>query len=364
MTVSSTPSSILNHFPTTSRHTTGVLDTVTTAAVMLSTEESSLRELVPDSQQGTVMMSAVERMIMAKLNSNGEKMDRLSTVMEKMESTMFGLQQENDRLKKEMTELKTKQEKTQSIAGLADYKATKAYQRSNFNEQYSRNYNLRIYYVQEPEGETAEQCEATVLKLFHEKLDLKHIRSRDLDTVHRLGKKTDQKKPRGIIVRFVSSKMRDEVIRSRTKLKKRPGQSTKSVVIVEDLTKDNYILFSQARVAEGTKECWTVRGNIFVKTNTDYVKRIQKASDIENLPAQPIKGSAQHSQKVVSGQGDRLWNLAERGKTRRGRDGGRGGGGKAVRGWSQKRNNVSQRESQNLCASDEEWESQCDSDDN
>lgn len=85
-------------------------------------------------------------------------------------------------------------------------------------------------------------------------------------------------------------------------------------------------------------------------------------SDIGGSTAQPLPHGSQHSQKGVSGHGDRVWNLAERGKNRRGR-GGRGGGrGQTGRGRFPRRTNAPQHGSQNLFDSDAEWESQRDSD--
>ena len=87
-------------------------------------------------------------------------------------------------------------------------------------------------------------------------MNLRHIRKRDLDAVHRLGGKKAGI-TRGIIVRFVSRKTRDEVIANMRKLKKKDG---KSVVIVEDLTKRNDHLYNVARDDPVVKLCWTVRG--------------------------------------------------------------------------------------------------------
>lgn len=130
----------------------------------------------------------------------------------------------------------------------ANIRAKVADDRSNNNEQYCRNYNIRIYNLIEPENETPEECEEAVLKLFKEKLCLINIVSKDLDAVHRLGKKKKKNSddnsdggPRAVIVRFVSRRTRNEVISKRRLLKKKNGQTTRAVTIAEDLTKTNYI---------------------------------------------------------------------------------------------------------------------------
>ena len=234
--------------------------------------------------------------------------------MERMESSIFTLQQENDRLKREMAELKEKQENIQTAGKVVNIRAEKAERRSNFNEQYSRNYNLRIYFVKEPERETAQQCQEAVLKLFHEKLGLRHIKERDLDAVHRLGRKTTSAtNPRAIIVRFISRKTREEVISSRRKLKKKVGQTERAAVIVEDLTKDNYILFQRARLADTTDQCWTRMGKIFVKTKSGQVKQITRLADINaTSQSQNLQEAAQMSKGKAARPGDQRQNSVKR----------------------------------------------------
>jgi len=119
------------------------------------------------------------------------------------------------------------------------------------------------------------------LKLFNQRLGLRDIKASDLDAVHRLGKK--QEGPRAIIVRFLSRKIRSEVITKRRLLKKKPGQTARPVTIVEDLTKTNYLLYRRARMTEGVKECWTTMGKILIKTHSGLTKRIRRLSDLAEL---------------------------------------------------------------------------------
>jgi hypothetical protein len=230
--------------------------------------------------ESEAVLSPVEKLIMAKLDSTGGKIDKLTSVMERMEANLFVLQQENDRLKKEVAELREKGVSVQEASKAAVFRAQRAESMANFNEQYSRNYNLRIYFVPEPENESVHQCQETVIKLFHNKLGLKDISKKDLDAVHRLGPKNTGK-TRGIIVRFVNRQTRDEVIQNRRKLKKSPNQTTPAVVIVEDLTKQNYQLYQRARMAENTQQCWTSMGKVFIKTKSGEIKRIRNQSDVE-----------------------------------------------------------------------------------
>ena len=75
--------------------------------------------------------------------------------------------------------MKVKQEELLSTGEVLKLKAERAYHRSNENEQYSRNYNLRIYNINEPKDETPRQCEEKVLQLFHDRLGMKNITTKD-----------------------------------------------------------------------------------------------------------------------------------------------------------------------------------------
>ena len=162
--------------------------------------------------------------IMKKLCSNGYQIDKLGRMIEELRGTILSLQLDNDRLKKEVEASKIREQKLRADLDLPAHRATLVDDRSHFLEQYSRNYNLRMYYLDEPDNKTAAQCEHSVLNVFQDKMNLRHIRKQDLDAVFRFGGKKAGT-TRGIIVRFVSRKTRDEVIANRRKIKKKDGKS-------------------------------------------------------------------------------------------------------------------------------------------
>ena len=72
-----------------------------------------------------------------------------------------------------------------------------------------------------------EECEKKILSIIRDKLTV-DVRREDIEAVHRLGRKQEKDTPREIIVRFVSRRVRDSVIRARRNL------SMSGIVIVED----------------------------------------------------------------------------------------------------------------------------------
>ena len=217
------------------------------------------------------------------VHANGKNIERLSGEVEKLCATVLLLQLENDKMRKELDKRKQNEETLRAELESVKRRAELADERSNFVEQYGRNYNIRIFNVAEPDNETPEQCEETVLKLFHVKLGLSHIKKCDIDAVHRLGqKRSGANSPRGVIVRFISRKTRQEVLSNRRKLKQSTIGQGKSIVITEDLTKQNYQLYCMARDSSVTERAWSIQGKILIKAKNGKIKRITRRSDLDD----------------------------------------------------------------------------------
>ena len=128
--------------------------------------------------------------------------------------------------------LKSELAEVRFTAGLAD-------QRSEELSSYIRRNNLRIYGITEGDSswsrsgeeieETPEKCEKKILSIIRDRLRVDVMRG-DIEAVHRLGRKQQKNTPRGIIVRFVSRRVRGSVIGARKNWVK------SGIVIVEDLT--------------------------------------------------------------------------------------------------------------------------------
>ena len=247
------------------------------------------QEQLFDSNQ-TKAVTASE--ILEAVRANGSVIQKVNTSVEKLHAAVFTLQIENDKMKKEIQKQKTKQDELYDELQTVRKRAELAEARANELEQYGRNYNVRIFHVQEPENETIDQCEDTVLKLLHDKLGLRHIQKKDFDAVHRIGQKKNEKNEninRSIIVRFMSRKTRNEVLANRRKLKQSHGRS---ITIVEDLTKQNYQLFCFARDASVTQKAWTTRGTTIIKAVNGKIKHIKQRCDLTD-PS--LQGDARHT---------------------------------------------------------------------
>ena len=156
-------------------------------------------------------------------------------------------------------------------------------QQLDAHEQYSRRANLRIQGI--PEDGRGEDVESKVLTVVNKAMSLNPpLKSTDLERSHRLGRVVSgQDRPRAVIVRFVSERVRDSVYRARTSLKgHNDGKRQQDRLFInEDLTAKRATIAFKARDLKKQKkilDCWTHSGRILVKDNNNAIHEI--SSDI------------------------------------------------------------------------------------
>ena len=118
-------------------------------------------------------------------------------------------------------------------------------------QQYSRRNCIRIFGIRE---EQAENTDDIVCRLAREKLEV-NIKKEDIDRSHRVGRKSTTK-PRGIIVKLVSYRTRQEIMSKRRKLK------NTGLSIHEELTKKNQKLLEETKNHSKTHNAWSKDGRI------------------------------------------------------------------------------------------------------
>ena len=224
-------------------------------------------------------------------------MDQLTTQVEKLEGQVFDLQTENQRLSQKLKEREQKEEEMKTKLQEAQFNAKLAKDHSDRTEQYTRLWNLKILYVPEKEGqevETPEESKRLALKVFHDLLGLRNITPLQIDACHRVGEGR-QGNIRPLIVRFVSRKVRLEVLKARKRLK---GVLPK-VIIVDDLAKSNYALFRVTKDHPGTLRCWTRDGRIFAQSLDHKIFQIGDTRDLSQLSIDlEAPPSFSHSQRA------------------------------------------------------------------
>jgi hypothetical protein len=130
-------------------------------------------------------------------------------------------------------------------------------------EQYSRRKCLRISNYVEPEKDQPEDTDSIAIKVAEQAGVA--ITAGDIDVSHRVGKFSDSR-PRDIIVKFYSTKIRNAVIKGRKVLRNIKA----TTYISEDLTKTRNELFFECRQLAKNKDCdidkaWTYNGKVYAK---------------------------------------------------------------------------------------------------
>ena len=152
-------------------------------------------------------------------------------------------------------------------------------------EQYSRRPNLRVHGIPETKTDDSENTDQLIVKLVNVDMNFQPpIQLNQIERSHRLGPKTSvdgQKRERAIIVRFRSERVRDEVYRSRFKLK--TAQLEKRVFVNEDLTARRAGLARQTRALKKdhkVNDCWTAGGNVMIKDLQNRIRLVKSTADL------------------------------------------------------------------------------------
>ena len=146
-------------------------------------------------------------------------------------------------------------------------------------EQYSRRNSLRIYGIKENEKENSLDM---ALNLFQSKMGL-DLQASNIDRVHRVGRKENDKKTRPLLVKFATYQARDSVFRAKSRLK---SAETRGIFVNEDLTRQRAQLFYNARQLKKTgkiADCWTYDGKILLKTVRGLIKPVNNQEELNGV---------------------------------------------------------------------------------
>ena len=166
------------------------------------------------------------------------------------------LKQELKETKAELKTVKIENERLKQAVNLQVFKLDEL-------DQYGRRENIRIHGV--PESfDTKDDGESVVLNIANE-LNIK-IKTEDIQRAHRLGRiRPNASKPRPVIVRFISYKMRNEFLYSKSTLKN--SEEFSQAFITEDLTPLRLQLFNYVKreLKDDFVMCHTFNGTVRMK---------------------------------------------------------------------------------------------------
>ena len=210
--------------------------------------------------------------------------DIVSKVVTGLNQRIEKLETENQRLDKDVKNLKKENKTLKSTIA----KLEKA---ADNGEQYSRRNSLRMSGIPETTTENTDMLVLEVAAAINSDISIDEI-----DRSHRVGK-PKKGKHREIIIKFSTYRARQKFFAKRKDLKDAgyPG-----VFVNEDLTKQRMNLLYLARVkvrGRFLKGCWSSDGVILVKDNEDNLHRITSDDDLDEFstarePDPPMDPSA------------------------------------------------------------------------
>ena len=336
-------------------------------------ETVSIKDLA--AQLSTVIQSIakMEEKIDSKIDSIIIKSDKR---LDYVEGKLHEVEDKQDKMTIDMQNIERNQTLGAELMTGIETQVRLSAEKSRNNEQYQRNFNIRIFNLPEKLNETTEECEENVIRLFREKLEV-DVKISDIDILHRLGpkrvNKNDPKQddknsnnnteksnennggqtetshsqnnhkdgegaiapqsetqntldPRAVIVSFISRRVRKMVLSQRNKLKKKPGQNTAPIIITEDLTKWHHSLLCKAKDSEQFDGgVWSHDGKILGKRNGRTV-HIRDFSDMIGETGENDIGEKHIAQQSRRGGQNRGGRNRRRGGFRGGFRGGPRGG--------------------------------------
>ena len=196
--------------------------------------------------------------------------DIVSKVITGLNQRIVKLETENERLDKDIKELKKENKTLKSNVAKLE-KAVDA------GEQYSRRNSLRMSGIEEETGENTDRIVLDIARAIGSDIDINEI-----DRSHGVGK-PKVGKAREIIIKFSTYRARQKLYTNRTSLK---DAGYKGVFLNEDLTKPRMNLLYLARVkvkGRYLKGCWSSDGTILVKDNEDKIHRIMSNDDLADF---------------------------------------------------------------------------------
>ena len=123
-------------------------------------------------------------------------------------------------------------------------------------QQYSRRESVRVFGITQEPTESSDQVEEKTLAVLRE--TGVSVVKEDVAACHRVGRPSSG--PRPIIVRFVSRRKRQELMKNKRKL--RDKEKCKKIFINDDLTPLRSRLLKYVKGLETVEEAWTYEGKI------------------------------------------------------------------------------------------------------
>jgi outer membrane murein-binding lipoprotein Lpp len=219
-----------------------------------------------------------EKITNIKQEISSEVYNKVSEDIDTVKADLHQLRVELKTCREECSEIKDRLDKQATDVVNLNLENKKLQVKNEQLEQYSRRNSVRIFGIAE-KTDNLDEGEDTidkVIQLIDGHLGLANIRREHIDVAHRVGPIVENN-PRPIIVKFISRQHRTEVLGNRKKLK------GKKMIIVEDLTQNNQLLWKDTSKHTDVESAWTLDGTVHALLKSKKFVKVRCREDLGRL---------------------------------------------------------------------------------
>ncbi|KAK3089693.1 hypothetical protein FSP39_005670 [Pinctada imbricata] len=181
--------------------------------------------------------------------------ERQKKEISKLRGEIDDMRVETENLKELIAEKRCELQETKRMAVSAVQKADEARKWANYNEQYSRKNNVKIFGLRESQDEDIEK---EVIQFLQKEGDTT-VRSEEIVAIHRIPGRENQARP--ILLKLKNSAVKGRVIRQRSEIKKKKL----GVRLADDVTFENTKLMERLSAHEMIESTWFFNGSVYGK---------------------------------------------------------------------------------------------------
>lgn len=257
-----------------SGHLTDELGSIKRQLLEIPTKKDieSLREsLVGRDELKTLVTDIVKGVFVAFEEKIHEEMEkRVERLREECDNKIQALELENESLTNELKTVREANLKLKSEVNTNKTIAQEALKAANFNEQYSRKNNIKIFNLRTtPKQDLRQDLVTLVEKDLNVKLD-----PSDISAIHRIPSKNQNLRDNPVIVRFSCAEAKVEIMKHKKNLKN-------NVHFTEDVTKRNLELMRRIRESEGMESAWYFNTSVYGKTKSGLQMKFDLFDNVE-----------------------------------------------------------------------------------
>ena len=231
--------------------------------------DKSLADIVKKSDLETVVTSIVTKLLDSFKKEINEKISEKSN---KQTKAIENLIKENEELREQIAGQRKKMSEIQKQVADNEIISKEALQMSNYNQQYSRKFNIKI--MNYPENKDEKIRDIFVKDIVKDKLNVK-VDSSEIQAIHRIPGKIGEARP--VIVKLVNSEVKYRIMRAKKNLPKK-----ETVRLVDDVTKHNMGLITRLRNCKELESAWYFNCSVYGKTFDEKRIKFDIFDDINN----------------------------------------------------------------------------------